>query len=191
MDSHGVFLSFDDGPGEGTEAILDLLDREKTRAIFFLVGDEAKKRPELVREIVARGHAPGLHAGRHRRPWEEFPWRRWAQMEEGLQVLRQFSEVRYFRPPHGLYTLADVVVMKRHGLLPVHWESLVGDWEKPGVEELTKRLDRAYDRGGVVVLHDGSLGAAVRDACTEIAPALSRVMDRRREEVISWRENLG
>lgn len=191
MGSHGVFLSFDDGPGEGTGPILDLLEAEEKRAIFFLVGDGARKYPDLVREIVRRGHTLGLHAGRHRRPWEELPWRRYRQMEEGLQVLSQFSEIRYFRPPHGLYTLSDLLVMKKHGLKPLHWESLVGDWEKPGVGKLEMRLEEAFNRRGVVVLHDASLGSAVPGACREIAPALQRVMDRRREEVVSWRENLG
>ena len=34
-----VYLTFDDGPNEGTDAVLNALDAEKVRATFFINSD--------------------------------------------------------------------------------------------------------------------------------------------------------
>lgn len=48
-----------------TRRILDLLDRHKTRATFFVLGWIAERVPDLVREIEDRGHEIGTHGYRH------------------------------------------------------------------------------------------------------------------------------
>jgi hypothetical protein len=54
-DGH-VVLTFDDGPSEWTEQILDLLRARQVRASFFVVGARAAARPDLVRRMYAEGH---------------------------------------------------------------------------------------------------------------------------------------
>ena len=57
-----VYLTFDDGPGPYTLTLLDVLDRYNAKATFFVVdaGD-----PDLLREIVRRGHSIGIHSVTH------------------------------------------------------------------------------------------------------------------------------
>ena len=63
----GVALTFDDGPHpEGTPAVLEALARADARAMFFVVGEQVQRRPALVAEIAAAGHAVALHGYRHR-----------------------------------------------------------------------------------------------------------------------------
>src|SRR5688500_11623780 len=50
-DDRVVWLTIDDGPSDDTRAMLDLLDEHDTKATFFLVGERAQARPELVTEI--------------------------------------------------------------------------------------------------------------------------------------------
>jgi polysaccharide deacetylase family protein (PEP-CTERM system associated) len=52
--------------GIGTRRMLDLLDRFHYRATFFCLGWIARKAPELVAEIAARGHEIGSHGDMHR-----------------------------------------------------------------------------------------------------------------------------
>src|ERR1700726_2833329 len=60
-------LTFDDGPHrEGTPAVLEALAARDVRARFFLVGEQVARNPSLAAEIVAAGHAIGLHCDRHR-----------------------------------------------------------------------------------------------------------------------------
>src|SRR5580704_4313056 len=57
-----VLLTIDDGPDpEDTPRILALLDRFGARAAFFLIGEKAARHPELVAEILRRGHEVGHH----------------------------------------------------------------------------------------------------------------------------------
>lgn len=60
-----VWLTIDDGPSDDTLAILDALDRHDARATFFMVGARAAARPELVREVLRRGHGLGNHSQSH------------------------------------------------------------------------------------------------------------------------------
>src|SRR5271166_6441461 len=58
----GFALTFDDGPHpQGTPAVLEILARERMAATFFLVGEQVRRSPSLVQEIVAAGHDIGLH----------------------------------------------------------------------------------------------------------------------------------
>src|SRR3546814_2541665 len=49
-----VWLTIDDGPSDDTPALLDLLEAHGAKATFFLVGERAAARPDLVRGIAAR-----------------------------------------------------------------------------------------------------------------------------------------
>ncbi|MDX2086594.1 MAG: polysaccharide deacetylase family protein [Kofleriaceae bacterium] len=48
-----------------TRRYLDWLDRYGFSATFFVVGDIARRHPNLVREIAERGHELGCHSNRH------------------------------------------------------------------------------------------------------------------------------
>ena len=55
-----VALTFDDGPSSNnTPQVLDTLDKYKIKATFFLVGVQMEQHPQLVKEIIKRGHAIG------------------------------------------------------------------------------------------------------------------------------------
>ena len=62
-----VALTFDDGPSpETTPLVLAALRAHGVKATFFVLGEAVDRSPELLRQIVAEGHALGLHAHRHR-----------------------------------------------------------------------------------------------------------------------------
>jgi polysaccharide deacetylase family protein (PEP-CTERM system associated) len=54
----------------GTETILGLLARRRTRATFFLLGDVVRDHPDLVRRIAGEGHEIGCHGIGHRPLWK-------------------------------------------------------------------------------------------------------------------------
>jgi peptidoglycan-N-acetylglucosamine deacetylase len=57
-----VALSFDDGPHPGfTPQVLEILERYRAKATFFLIGERALRHPELVAQIQAAGHEIGNH----------------------------------------------------------------------------------------------------------------------------------
>ena len=57
-----IYLTFDDGPGPYTGALLDVLDKYDVKATFFVVNSGYD---DVLREIVRRGHSIGIHTMSH------------------------------------------------------------------------------------------------------------------------------
>ncbi len=61
-----VVLTFDDGPmPRYTKPILEALDKFCTKATFFYVGRMAMAYPDMVKEVMRRGHTMGTHTWSH------------------------------------------------------------------------------------------------------------------------------
>jgi polysaccharide deacetylase family protein (PEP-CTERM system associated) len=59
--------------GASVNKILDLLDEHHCRATFFSLGWIAENRPEVIRQIAARGHEIACHSFQHRRVFDMTP----------------------------------------------------------------------------------------------------------------------
>lgn len=60
-----VYLTFDDGPSSITPKVLDVLDEYDVKATFFLIGRSDDDSKRLMKDIVDRGHAVGVHSYTH------------------------------------------------------------------------------------------------------------------------------
>lgn len=59
-----IYLTFDDGPGQYTEKLLDILDNYNIKATFF-VTNQFPKYQYLIKEEATRGHTIGVHTYSH------------------------------------------------------------------------------------------------------------------------------
>lgn len=64
-DTIKVYLTFDDGPSENTDKVLDILDDYSVKATFFVVGRTGKKNKSRYKRIVKDGHTIGMHSYTH------------------------------------------------------------------------------------------------------------------------------
>ena len=65
-DSREVALTFDDGPNDAaTPELLEVLAKHGVSATFFMIGNFARQRPEIVRQVAAAGHLIGNHTMSH------------------------------------------------------------------------------------------------------------------------------
>ena len=58
-----VALTFDDGPSDNTEKLLDILQQYRIKATFFTVGKDGYD--DVYRRIVGDGHTLGMHSYSH------------------------------------------------------------------------------------------------------------------------------
>lgn len=155
-----VALTFDDGPSESTRAILDTLRRLNAPATFFVVGNVAERRPELVRRMHAYGMAVGNHSYAHpyRPPFASRPVREIrGEIVRGAAVITPLATPpTVFRPPGGTVSPRVLEVARAQGQRVVLWSVDAEDW-RPGATaaQISSRVLRDVRRGSIVLLHDG------------------------------------
>ena len=159
-----VALTIDDGPDpQVTPAVLDLLDAAGARATFFCIAERARMHPELVREIVRRGHAVENHSHGHRHHFSLLGPRGFTREIEAAQsILADISgqSPRFFRAPAGLRNPFLAPVLHRLGLVLASWTRRGFDTRESDPQRVLQRLTRGLAAGDILLLHDGQSATA-------------------------------
>lgn len=153
-----VYLTFDDGPvPEVTPWVLDVLDSLGAKATFFMVGDNARRHPEIVEEVVRRGHSVGNHTMHHLQGIKTQTARYLADVEECARHVPS----RLFRPPHGLLKPSQLARLKSDYQV-VFFDIVTHDYSRRlSADDVVGNIKRFARNGAVIVFHD-SLKAAPR-----------------------------
>jgi peptidoglycan/xylan/chitin deacetylase (PgdA/CDA1 family) len=154
----GVALTFDDGPHrQGTPAVLEALAARHAVATFFLVGEQVERHRTLAAEIVAAGHAIGIHGYRHTLLLRRSP----GVVRDDLLRARDLigsvtgTEPVLYRPPYGVFSGPALLYIRRLGWRPLLWSRWGKDWEARATPEgIAARVTRGLSNGDVVLLHD-------------------------------------
>lgn len=159
-DAPQVWLTIDDGPSDDTPAMLDLLDAHGAKATFFLVGERAARRPELVREVLRRGHDLGNHSHSHPQAWYWLlgPRRMAAEIEGAQRVLDALAgrPTRWYRSVVGMTNPFVAAPLGRLGLTRVAWSARGFDGVDCVADATVARIARDLRPGAIVLLHEGA-----------------------------------
>ena len=124
-DQKVIALTFDDGPKpDYTEQILELLDEEKVKATFFLLGRDIEEFPEQAKKINLSGHEIGNHTYSHRRMLlvtaRKVAW----EIEKTAALIKRsgYQKKTVFRPPFGTKFIALPWYLKQKGIVNVTWD---------------------------------------------------------------------
>ena len=156
-----VTLTFDDGPdAENTPALLALLAERKVRATFFCIGCRVARHPELVKQIVTKGHAVENHTFQHSPQTNIFSVRR--LRDDLVQAQVEIERVAgrapvYFRPPVGLTNPRIFRVAGELGLKVAGYTARGLDRRFDAPEKIAGRLLRKLRPGAIFLLHDGGV----------------------------------
>ncbi len=151
-----VLLTFDDGPNPGTtENLLDLLKEKNIKALFFCLGENITKHPELCKRIIEEGHTIGNHTYSHKKINTVSRKVIDAEIDRTNTLLKdKFNyDVKYFRPPHGRFTFSTNKILKKHKLVSVMWSLLTWDY-KGNFNKVQKSIQNYLKNNSIVVLHD-------------------------------------
>jgi peptidoglycan/xylan/chitin deacetylase (PgdA/CDA1 family) len=176
----GYGLTFDDGPhAQGTPAVLEVLADANVRATFFLVGEQVRSNPGLAGEIVAAGHAIGLHCDRHRNLLRLTPWQVREDISRAQDVIEAASGTspELYRPPYGLASFAALRLARERGWRTLLWSQWGRDWEARATpESIWARVTDGAGDGSVLLLHDADDYSA-EGSWRRTAAALPRVLE--------------
>lgn len=167
-DEKVVYLTFDNGYEAGyTSQILDVLEKEKVPATFFVTGHYAKEEADLMRRMVKDGHMIGNHSDSH----PDFTTMSKVDIATELNKLEEIvrketgqKQMTYVRPPRGTFDESTLETIDELGYVHVFWSLAFKDWE----QDAQKGWKYAYDQimeqmhpGAVLLLHSVSEDNAV------------------------------
>lgn len=154
-----VAISFDAAWGRAnTEGILEILDRYGVKTTFFLVGFWAEAHPDLVAQLVSRGHEIGNHSATHPHMSQQTA----AQIREELRKTSDLVQsitgqpTTLFRPPYGEYNDTVVRVSREEGYECVQWNVDSLDWKNISAQDMISRCTKNLSPGDIVLFHNDS-----------------------------------
>jgi peptidoglycan-N-acetylmuramic acid deacetylase len=173
-----LYLTFDNGYENGyTAKILDILREKQVPAAFFVTGHFVKDQPELVKRMAAEGHIVGNHSWSHPDLSKAGPEQIRHEMEQVRNEVARLTgqtEMRFMRPPRGIFSGRMLAACKELGYTGVFWSIAYKDWETGRQQGAQYAYDRVMEQlhpGAVILLHSVS-----RDN----AEALGRIIDSAR-----------
>lgn len=169
-DTASVALTFDDGPSEDTERILEVLRAYELKATFFMLGRQVELFPQTARRVVTDGHEIGNHSYSHPVYLFRSSGATRLQLERAQEIIATITgkQPRLARPPCGVRTPAYFAAARRLGLRTVQWDVAGFDWKERTSAEIASSVLREASAGSIVLLHDGD-SALIRDRSATVA----------------------
>jgi len=174
-DSKQVALTFDDGPdGKVTPEILDILKSRNVNASFFLIGNNAKKYPDVVKRAYSEGNLVLNHSMDH----PDFMKLTQDQMMQEVTGTEDtiFSIIgkrpAIIRPPYGSVSQEELDTLNASGCKVVIWSIDTLDWSQKESSNIAKNvLDNARN-GDIILMHSNGDKQATAGALPEIIDGL-------------------
>ena len=191
-----IAITIDDGPDPAvTPRVLEILAAHGAVASFFCIGERAAAHPELVRAMVAAGHAVENHGMRHRNHLAFSGPRGWRrEIDDAQQVLAQLAGTppRFYRALAGLRNPFLDPVLQQLGLRLASWSQRGFDTRCANAGEVLARLKQGLAPGAILLLHDGH---AARDTAgtpiiLSVLPALLDELAARQLTPVTLRSRL-
>lgn len=175
-----LYLTFDDGPSEYTNELLDLLLYHQIHATFFVVAEFAQQFPDSLLRMQQEGHQVALHCRQHKNALWMGPMRTKEEFRKSIKIMDAMGiKVTQFRPPWGIVNGMLLMQIQQYKLQLRFWDVMAEDWEgDTTAEQIYEKLLRRTKSGSVICLHDGR--------GTNRAP--SRTIQALRQILPQWRQ---
>lgn len=156
-----VLLTFDDGPHpEQTPLLLDALQHHGVKAVFFVIGDQVKKHPELVRRMIDEGHLLGNHTMSHPVAsfWIAGPARIFSEIFRCQDAIAAVANLRppLFRAPVGHFAFFLKPVLRYFGMVCCAWSHRAFDGVDCDVARASARCLKSVKAGDILVMHESN-----------------------------------
>lgn len=153
-----VALTFDDGPSNYTDEILDVLEKYNVTATFFVVGTNLNtKYNNTMARLIKLGNEVGIHGYFHK----EFTKIKQSKVVEEIEytnkLLKGFNiEAKYIRPPYGSINNKLKKIIEYPIIL---WNVDTLDWKyKDALKIYNNSIDDIHD-GSIILMHDHYLSS--------------------------------
>ena len=171
-----IALTFDDGPHETyTAEILSILKEYGIKATFFVVGQNAKAYPKLVKQEADEGHEIGNHTYTHPKLREQNAESFSCELEKTRVVIEEITGVSpiLFRPPEGFREGVIKTVAKEQGYQMILWSVDTEDWRGLSASQIENAIMKDVKDGSIILCHDYVVGKShTPEALRRVIPQL-------------------
>lgn len=154
---NAVAITFDDGPDPlTTPLLLNLLEKYQIKATFFITGKKAAGHPELVEQLVSRGHLVGNHSYNHS---YRVLFRAGRSIVEDIQAAQGvFNNLGIiplaYRPPAGLTSPGLKSALMKTGLYAVNFSCRSLDGGNRRISNMAGKILNRIQPDDIILLHD-------------------------------------
>jgi peptidoglycan-N-acetylglucosamine deacetylase len=174
-----VALTIDDGPDpKYTPLMLALLHSHGIRATFCMIGFDAQRHPDLVREVHAQGHLIANHTWNHADLTRLSPGVVQDEIlhaQEAITAAAGGTHPTLFRAPYGAWSDSALRTCAQLGLRPLDWSVDPRDWSRPGTSRIIQTILRTTRPGSIILEHDG--GGDRSETVAALRVVLPRLLD--------------
>jgi len=153
-----VALTFEDFPHEAlSRRLLQVLNSERVKATFFVVGQRLSEQSELVKEAAAAGHSlqNGTYSGVNLTGISDLDiWFEVIRTSEALMDLTGKPSA-YLRPPGGWYDARTALKVETTGHRPVFWTVDARDTQDATPNAIQNRVIELARDGSIIRMRDG------------------------------------
>ena len=150
-----VALTFDDGPGPYTDAVLDVLEAKGVKATFFVLGSHVDEHKGTVARAAADGDVIGNHSWSHADLTKTGSAQTASELDRTADAVAQATGSRptLLRPPFGAMSASVHAAAADRGLPLILWDVDTEDWKNRDPQITTQRA-LAATNGSIILMHD-------------------------------------
>ncbi len=151
-----VALTFDDGPMPETERLLNILDRKKVHASFFVTGVNSWNYEKTLRRVRDGGHTIGNHTDTHPALSTLGDGAIAHQIDVSNRTIRNVTGLttHWIRPPYGDYDARVIEMARQRGLALALWDVDTADWQHRNPAMTCNIAVNNAKAGSIVLMHD-------------------------------------
>lgn len=158
-DKADVALTFDAAWGaDKTKGIMDELEKNGFKGTFFLTGFWVDDYPDLVKEIMDRGHLVASHSENHKHLSDLDKEGLIYEIDSVSKKIKGITgeEPKFFRAPFGEYDNQLIGELDKRNIKCIQWSIDSLDWKGISAKEITERVVNKIKKGDIVLFHNNS-----------------------------------
>jgi len=188
-----VTFTFDDGMSKNWELLLNILNQEKIKATFFVIGETiTSTNSHLLKRAFDDGHTIGNHTWSHQNITklsdQDF-------VKGVLDTKKKIEEVtgghtKYFRPPYGATNTHDKQKLLDLGYKSILWNVDPEDWNRKHTkEDMLAYYHKVFEKENnyIILQHD------LRKDSVDLVPEIAKLVRDKGFKIVSlddYLENL-
>lgn len=169
-----VALTFDDGPTQNTEELLELLNEYNVKATFFVLEYNCLTHPDAIVSMAEEGHEIAIHGSTHTAFTKLTVEEVQNEIDSTINTIENLGvdASNIVRPPYGSLNPE----LKENITSPfVLWSIDTEDWKTRDKDMIKKQITDSISDGQIILMHDmGTVHNANLEALRELLPELTK-----------------